>query len=118
MSGVYLVFQVIPWGFSLSWGKPPKVERVDTGSPADRAGLKSGDYVVFIETTNVVTKPRDEILGLIQGATNQLLLEIYRKGGVQTTHRRSTVILQGPIQVNNTPHTVTFTAEVGTGVLV
>ncbi|XP_025602970.2 uncharacterized protein LOC105691992 isoform X2 [Athalia rosae] len=103
--------QQIPWGFSLSWGKPPKVERVDSGSPAERAGLKSGDYVVFIETTNVVTKPRDEILGLIQGATNQLLLEVYRKGGVQTPHRRSTVILQGPIPVSNTPHTVTFTAE-------
>ncbi|XP_046416485.1 uncharacterized protein LOC124177759 isoform X1 [Neodiprion fabricii] len=103
--------QQVPWGFSLSWGKPPKVERVDNGSPAERAGLRSGDYVVFIETTNVVTKPREEILALIQRATNQLLLEVYRKGGVQTPHRRSTVILQGPIPVSNLPHTVTFTAE-------
>lgn len=114
----------IPWGFSLSWGRPPRVERVDPGSPAERSGLRPGDHVVFVETTNVVTKPRDEILGLIQAATNQLVLEVYRKGGIQSssTHRPSSVnatLQQQPAAAStNSQHAVTFNAEVGTGVLV
>ncbi|XP_067215938.1 uncharacterized protein PsGEF isoform X2 [Linepithema humile] len=107
----------IPWGFSLSWGRPPRVERVDPGSPADRSGLRPGDHVVFVETTNVVTRPRDEILGLIQAATNQLVLEVYRKGGIQSssTHRPSSVnaTLQQPAAAAgpNSQHAVTFNAE-------
>ncbi|XP_018368305.1 PREDICTED: uncharacterized protein LOC108764515 [Trachymyrmex cornetzi] len=106
----------IPWGFSLSWGRPPRVERVDPGSPAERSGLRPGDHVVFVETTNVVTRPRDEILGLIQAATNQLVLEVYRKGGAQSSgahHRPSSVnaTLQYSSAGSNVQH-VTFNAEV------
>ncbi|KYQ58357.1 hypothetical protein ALC60_02777 [Trachymyrmex zeteki] len=106
----------IPWGFSLSWGRPPRVERVDPGSPAERSGLRPGDHVVFVETTNVVTRPRDEILGLIQAATNQLVLEVYRKGGAQSSgahHRPSSVnaTLQYSSTGSNVQH-VTFNAEV------
>ncbi|XP_066594819.1 uncharacterized protein PsGEF [Prorops nasuta] len=82
----------VAWGFSLSWGRPPRVERVDPGSPAERSGLKPGDHVVFVETTNVVTKPREEILGLIQAATSQLILEVYRKMGAHLTTSTSTTI--------------------------
>lgn len=96
---------------------------MDPGSPADRSGLRPGDHVVFVETTNVVTRPRDEILGLIQAATNQLVLEVYRKGGVSssnTQHRPSSVnaTLQHSVVGSTSQHAVTFTAEVGTGVLV
>ncbi|XP_015596759.1 uncharacterized protein LOC107268470 isoform X2 [Cephus cinctus] len=108
------VNQQVPWGFSLSWGRPPRVERIDPGSPADRAGLRSGDHVVFIETTNVVTRPREEILSLIQAATNQLVMEVYRKGGVQgSTHRPScvNVTLQAP-GGSNSQHAIAFSAEV------
>lgn len=114
----------IPWGFSLSWGRPPRVERVDPGSPAERSGLRPGDHVVFVETTNVVTRPRDEILGLIQAATNQLVLEVYRKGGAQSSgaeHRPSSVnatLQQSSVAGPTIQHKVTFNAEVGTGVLV
>lgn len=98
------------------------MERVDPGSPADRSGLRPGDHVVFVETTNVVTRPRDEILGLIQAATNQLVLEVYRKGGAQSSaqHRPSSVnaTLQQSSASSNVQHAVTFNAEVGTGVLV
>ncbi|XP_015431493.1 PREDICTED: uncharacterized protein LOC107187831 [Dufourea novaeangliae] len=109
----------IPWGFSLSWGRPPRVERVDPGSPAERSGLRPGDHVVFVDTTNVVTRPREEILGLIQTATNQLVLEVYRKGGqVQSSmHRPSSmnVSLQQPIGGSGGAggqHAVAFNAEV------
>ena len=98
------------------------MERVDPGSPAERSGLRPGDHVVFVETTNVVTRPRDEILGLIQAATNQLVLEVYRKGGAHSSgahHRPSSVnaTLQYSSAGSNVQH-VTFNAEVGTGVLV
>ncbi|KAI4488023.1 hypothetical protein M0804_004871 [Polistes exclamans] len=111
----------VPWGFSLSWGRPPRVERVDSASPAERSGLKPGDYVVFVETVNVVTKPRDEILSLIQAATNQLVLEVYRKGGIHSSqHRPSSmnVTLQQTVVGPPSQHAVAFNAEVGTGVLV
>jgi len=80
--------------------------------------------VVFVETTNVVTRPRDEILGLIQAATNQLVLEVYRKGGAQSSgahHRPSSVnatLQHSSAAAPNIQHAVTFNAEVGTGVLV
>ncbi|RLU21919.1 hypothetical protein DMN91_006298 [Ooceraea biroi] len=107
---------LIPWGFSLSWGRPPRVERVDPGSPAERSGLRPGDHVVFVEMMNVVTRPRDEILGLIQAATNQLVLEVYRKGGAHSSsahHRPSSVNanLQHSSVGPNSQH-VTFNAEV------
>lgn len=96
---------------------------MDPGSPAERSGLRPGDHVVFVETTNVVTKPRDEILGLIQAATNQLVLEVYRKGGAHTSgsHNRPSSVnatLQQSVVGPTTQHAVTFSAEVGTGVLV
>ncbi|XP_076160107.1 protostome-specific GEF [Ptiloglossa arizonensis] len=104
----------IPWGFSLSWGRPPRVERVDPGSPAERSGLRPGDYVVFVDMTNVVTRPREEILGSIQAATNQLILEVYRKGGQAHSlmHRPSSmnVSLQQPVVGGQ--HAVAFSAEV------
>lgn len=111
----------IPWGFSLSWGRPPRVERVDPGSPAERSGLRPGDHVVFVETTNVVTRPRDEILGLIQAATNQLVLEVYRKGGVHSGSQNRPGSVNATLQQPagpNSQHAVTFSAEVGNGVLV
>lgn len=117
------VFQV-PWGFSLSWGRPPRVERVDTGSPAERSGLRPGDHVVFVDTSNVVTLPREDILSLIQSATNQLVLEVYRKGAAsQSSIQRPSIVnvtLQSAIEhpPNGQTSAVAFTAEVGTGVLV
>lgn len=96
------------------------MERVDPGSPAERSGLRPGDHVVFVDTTNVVTRPREEILGLIQAATNQLILEVYRKGGHMhsSVHRPSSVNVSLQQPVSGGQHAVAFTAEVGTGVLV
>lgn len=132
-----MVYQQVAWGFSLSWGRPPRVERVDPGSPAERSGLRPGDYVVFVDSVNVVTQPRDYVLELIQAATNQLVLEVYRRAGLHhtstttsaTVRRRSSsvnVTLQAPPGAATTTtapapgvqHAIAFTAEVGTGVLV
>ncbi|KAF7997743.1 hypothetical protein HCN44_009141 [Aphidius gifuensis] len=108
----------IPWGFSLSWGRPPRVERVDPNSPADRAGLRPGDHVVFVNTTNVVILARENILGLIQAATNQLVLEVYRKTTINNKNKQRTSIgnitlNQPTLDYSNGHHQgVTFTTEI------
>ncbi|XP_033176569.1 uncharacterized protein LOC100749680 isoform X2 [Bombus impatiens] len=103
----------VPWGFSLSWGRPPRVERVDPGSPAERSGLRPGDHVVFVDMTNVVTRSREEILGLIQAATNQLILEVYRKGNVHSSmHRPNSMNVSLQQSIGGGHHAVAFNAEV------
>ena len=42
------------------------MERVESGLPADQAGLRPGDYVIFVDTVNVVTLQEEEILKLIK----------------------------------------------------
>ncbi|RZF40107.1 hypothetical protein LSTR_LSTR002510 [Laodelphax striatellus] len=67
------------FGFSIAWTHPPRIERVESGLPADQAGLRPGDYVIFVDKTNVVTLQEEEILKLIKSCGNQLILEVYRK---------------------------------------
>ena len=43
-----------------------RVERVESGLPADQAGLRPGDYVIFVGNTNVVTLQEDESVQLIK----------------------------------------------------
>lgn len=43
-----------------------RIERVEAGLPADQAGLRPGDYVIFVDKTNVVTLPEEDILKLIK----------------------------------------------------
>lgn len=43
-----------------------RVERVECGLPADQADLKPGDYVVFINKTNVVMMAEDNVMELIK----------------------------------------------------
>ncbi|XP_011503429.1 PREDICTED: uncharacterized protein LOC105366627 [Ceratosolen solmsi marchali] len=110
----------VPWGFSLSWGRPPRVERVDPVSPAERSGLRPGDYVVFVESTNVVTQPREDVLELIQAATCQLVLEVYRRSGQGQNPGTGAVAapsLRRPSSINSTSlqssqhRAIAFTAE-------
>lgn len=54
------------FGFSIAWTHPPRVERVECGLPADQADLKPGDYVVFINKTNVVMMAEDDVMELIK----------------------------------------------------
>jgi hypothetical protein len=49
-----------------------RVERVEAGLPADKAGLRPGDYIIFVESHNVVTMPEEEILSLIRYVFLQL----------------------------------------------
>jgi len=50
-----------------------RVERVEAGLPADRAGMRPGDYIIFVENHNVVTMPEEEILNFIRSVLNHIL---------------------------------------------
>jgi hypothetical protein len=103
-----------------------RVERVVAGLPADRAGLRPGDYVIFVEKYNVVTMPEEEILHLIRSCGNHLTLEVYRRasangfvGGSATAPPCSSTTTSLDLSKRrlHLPQ-VTFSSEVGTGVLV
>jgi hypothetical protein len=102
------------------------VERVEAGQPADRAGLRPGDYIIFVEKCNVVTMPEEEILQLIRSCGNHLTLEVYRRvspngvvGGSTTAPPCSSTTTSLDLSKRrlHLPQ-VTFSSEVGTGVLV
>ncbi|XP_026815102.1 uncharacterized protein LOC113555024 isoform X1 [Rhopalosiphum maidis] len=93
------------FGFSIAWTHPPRVERVECGLPADQADLKPGDYVVFINKTNVVMMAEDDVMELIKSCGNQLSLEVYNK--TTTTNRRRN---QPPPRSASTPGVLSLAA--------
>lgn len=54
------------FGFSVAWTQPPRVERVEPGLPAEQAGIRPGDYIIFVDKHNVVTLPEEDVLQLIR----------------------------------------------------
>lgn len=42
------------------------MERVAQGGSAERAGLKAGDYIVFVGNKNVVTAPEEDVRNLVK----------------------------------------------------
>ncbi|KXJ69672.1 hypothetical protein RP20_CCG026214 [Aedes albopictus] len=67
------------FGFSIVWTHPPRVEKVESGLSAEKAGILPGDYVVFVDKHNVVTMPELDVLNLIKTQGSTLLLEIFRR---------------------------------------
>lgn len=54
------------FGFSVVWTHPPRIERVEKGMPAEKAGILPGDYIIFVDKQNVVMMPEIDILNLIR----------------------------------------------------
>lgn len=67
------------YGFSIVWTHPPRIEKVEPGLSADKAGIIPGDFVIFVDKHNVVTMPELDILNLIRSQGNTLCLEIFRR---------------------------------------
>jgi hypothetical protein len=67
------------FGFSIVWTHPPRIEKVEQGLPAEKAGILPGDYIVFVDKHNVVTMPELDILNLVKTQGDSLLLEIFRR---------------------------------------
>lgn len=67
------------FGFSIVWTHPPRVEKIETGLSAEKAGMLPGDYIVFVDKHNVVTMPEPDVLNLIKAQGSSLLVEIFRR---------------------------------------
>ncbi|GBP08339.1 Regulator of G-protein signaling loco [Eumeta japonica] len=67
------------FGFTVVWTRPPRVERVASGGAGERAGLRAGDYIVFIGNKNVVMLPEEEVRNLVKSAGQTLILETFRR---------------------------------------
>ncbi|KAI5726801.1 hypothetical protein M8J76_008823 [Diaphorina citri] len=66
------------FGFSICWMNPPRIDGIKPGYPAESCGLKCGDYIIFVEKTNVTMKGQEEVLRLFEEYGNSCSLEIYR----------------------------------------
>jgi hypothetical protein len=64
------------FGFEISWKNPPKINSIC--SEQSKSGVKRGDYIIFINNTNVVAKPKEEVIELIKAQKTCLRLEIFR----------------------------------------
>ncbi|XP_053600694.1 uncharacterized protein PsGEF isoform X4 [Plodia interpunctella] len=67
------------FGFTVVWTRPPRVERVAAGGSAERAGLRAGDYIVFVGNKNVVTASEEEVRGLVKSSGQMLNIETFRR---------------------------------------
>ncbi|KAH9629613.1 hypothetical protein HF086_002549 [Spodoptera exigua] len=67
------------FGFTVVWTRPPRVERVAAGGSAERAGLRAGDYLVFVGNKNVVTSNEEEVRNLVKSAGQMLNIETFRR---------------------------------------
>ncbi|XP_013166442.1 PREDICTED: uncharacterized protein LOC106116929 [Papilio xuthus] len=67
------------FGFTVVWTRPPRVERVAAGGAAERAGLRAGDYIVFVGNKNVVTTNEEDVRNLVKSAGQTLTLETFRR---------------------------------------
>ncbi|XP_038208625.1 uncharacterized protein LOC119829950 [Zerene cesonia] len=67
------------FGFTVVWTRPPRIERVAAGGAAERAGLRAGDYIVFVGNRNVVTASEEEVRNLVKSAGQTLHIETFRR---------------------------------------
>ncbi|ENN71717.1 hypothetical protein YQE_11640, partial [Dendroctonus ponderosae] len=94
------------FGFSVVWTHPPRIERVEKGLPAERAGILPGDYIIFVDKHNVVMMPEIDILNLIRSYGSQLTLEIFRRnpsrnGSVPNVHQKTATLVAPSSRTNS-----------------
>ncbi|KAK2143565.1 hypothetical protein LSH36_831g00019 [Paralvinella palmiformis] len=66
------------FGFTISGSCPVNVCRIDKGSSAEAAGLKSGDCIVRIDGLNVSRSTCDSVARIIRHCQKKLILEVQR----------------------------------------
>lgn len=113
------------FGFTVVWTHPPRVDRVEAGKPADRAGVRPGDFLCFVGEHNVVTMPEVDVLNLIRAQGERLEIEVFRKetapaAAVVTMKRPSSEFDASAVSFGTRPKVarVEFSADVGRGVIV
>ncbi|XP_019885977.1 PDZ and LIM domain protein Zasp isoform X3 [Ooceraea biroi] len=78
------------WGFRLQGGKdfgtPLIVQKVNSGSPAEAAGLKAGDAVIRVNTTEMYNLRHKDAQDVIVKAGNNFELTVQRGGSTWKPH--------------------------------
>ena len=64
------------YGFTISGQQPCVLSCIVAGSPADCAGLKTGDYLMVVNGLNVSNASHDDVVRLIGSSLESLTLEI------------------------------------------
>ncbi|XP_025112214.1 uncharacterized protein LOC112574971 isoform X2 [Pomacea canaliculata] len=72
------------FGFSVVEEFPVRVGRVDLASPAEKAGLKVGDFIVKVNNQNVSRSTVASVAKLVKKSGASLLLQLQRPRQVQT----------------------------------
>ncbi|XP_025268057.1 PDZ and LIM domain protein Zasp isoform X5 [Camponotus floridanus] len=112
-------FDGSPWGFRLQGGKdfgtPLVVQKVNSGSPAEAAGLKAGDAVIKVNTTDTYNLRHKDAQDVIVKAGNNFEITVQRGGSTWKPHvTPATANLPSPIHSasagNITPVTKTSLA--------
>ena len=68
------------YGFTISGQNPCILSCIVSGSPADRCGLKTGDYLMAVNGLNISKSPHDDVVRLIGSSSGLLVLQITEKG--------------------------------------
>ncbi|XP_076247135.1 PDZ and LIM domain protein Zasp isoform X3 [Calliopsis andreniformis] len=111
-------FDGSPWGFRLQGGKdfgtPLVVQKVNSGSPAEAAGLKAGDAVIRVNSTDMFNLRHKDAQDVIVRAGNNFEITVQRGGGTWKPHVSplgSTLPSPSPTAMSNiTPVTKTSLA--------
>ncbi|KAI0227526.1 hypothetical protein LSAT2_021994 [Lamellibrachia satsuma] len=75
------------FAFSIAGNNPVRVSRVDMGSQADIAGLKSGDYIVRINGQNISRSTANSVAKIVRHSPEQIILDIQRPYGSKVIPR-------------------------------
>lgn len=98
------------FGFTITWMKPPKIEKVEVNSPAEASGLQAGDYIVFVGNCNIVTLSEMDILDLIVKQGDNLTFEVFRPNVSNNSQFmiEQLALLSTPLSVRNTSRSSTI----------
>ncbi|XP_028048613.1 PDZ and LIM domain protein Zasp isoform X3 [Monomorium pharaonis] len=100
-------FDGSPWGFRLQGGKdfgtPLIVQKVNSGSPAEAAGLKAGDAVIKVNTTDMYNLRHKDAQDVIVKAGNNFEITVQRGGSTWKPHvTPTTANLPSPVHTAST----------------
>lgn len=83
-------FDGSPWGFRLQGGKdfgtPLVVQKVNSGSPAEAAGLRAGDAVIRVNSTEMFNLRHKDAQDVIVRAGNNFEITVQRGGSTWKPH--------------------------------
>jgi carboxyl-terminal processing protease len=83
------------------------IDRVFVNSPAEKAGVQSGDIISIVDGIDVTGKTSDELVTLVKGVAGSDVTIIFKRGSEEVTM----VITRG--QISNTAYGKVLTGNIG-----